>query len=79
MFRLAVCNELFQKGDFAASCRLIRQAGWQGIELAPFTLADNATTVSAAERRQYRDIMSSEGVEFVGLHWLMVGPAFATG
>ncbi|MBI3697352.1 MAG: sugar phosphate isomerase/epimerase [Acidobacteria bacterium] len=73
-FRLAVCNELFEKRDFAESCRLTREAGWQGIELAPFTLAENATTLAAAARRRYRDIMRSEGVEFVGLHWLMVGP-----
>ena len=74
-FRLAVCNELFEKRDFAECCRLTRQAGWPGIELAPFTLAENATTLDAAARRRYRDIMRSEGVEFVGLHWLMVGPA----
>ena len=73
-FRLAVCNELFEKRDFAESCRLTRKAGWQGIELAPFTLAENATTLDDDARRQYRDIMRSEGVEFVGLHWLMVGP-----
>ena len=74
-FRLAVCNELFEKRDFAESCRTIRKAGWQGIELAPFTLGENPDTLSAVLRREYRDIMRSEGVEFVGLHWLMVGPA----
>ena len=44
-FRLAVCNELFEKRDFAESCRIVKKAGWQGIELAPFTLAENATTL----------------------------------
>lgn len=73
-FRLAVCNEVFEKRDFAESCRVLKKAGWQGIEIAPFTLAENATTVSAARRKELRDIMASEGVEFVGLHWLMVGP-----
>jgi sugar phosphate isomerase/epimerase len=74
-FRLAVCNEVFEKRDFAESCRLLKNAGWPGIELAPFTLAENATTLSAARRSELRDMMTSEGVEFVGLHWLMVGPA----
>ncbi len=73
-FRLAVCNEVFEKRDFAESCRLLRNAGWQGIEIAPFTLAENATTLSAARRKELRETMASEGVEFVGLHWLMVGP-----
>ena len=73
-FRLAVCNELFEKRDFAEGCRITRQAGWPGLELAPFTLAENATTLTPAQRDHYRDVMASEGVEFVGLHWLMVGP-----
>ena len=72
--RLAVCNEVFEKADFAASCRLLKKTGWQGIELAPFTLAEDATTLTAARRRELRDIMSSEGIQFVGLHWLMVSP-----
>ena len=74
-FRLAVCNELFAKSDFSSSCRAIKEAGWQGIEIAPFTLANEATTLSAERRREIRDIITSEGLEFVGLHWLTVGPA----
>lgn len=73
-FRLSVCNELFEKDDFAGSCRAIKEAGWQGIEIAPFTLTDEATTLSAERRREIRDIIMSEGLEFVGLHWLTVGP-----
>ena len=73
-FQLAVCNELFEKSDFAASCRALQKAGWQGIEIAPFTLVEEATTLSAERRRETRDIIVSEGLEFVGLHWLTVGP-----
>jgi sugar phosphate isomerase/epimerase len=73
-FKLAVCNELFEGADFAASCRALKQAGWSGIEIAPFTLAKDATTVPAERRREVRDIILSEGLEFVGLHWLTVGP-----
>jgi sugar phosphate isomerase/epimerase len=73
-FRLAVCNEVFEKRDFAASCKAVRQAGWTGIELAPFTLAEDATTLSPERRREIRGIIAGEGLQFVGLHWLMVGP-----
>ena len=73
-FKLAVCNELYEKTDFAASCRLLKRAGWQGIEIAPFTLQNDATTLSAEKRKEARDIVQSEGLEFVGLHWLTVGP-----
>lgn len=73
-FRHAICNEAFDRWDFAAAAKAIRRAGYTGIEIAPFTLADDPVTVPASRRRELRDIMVSEGLEFVGLHWLMVGP-----
>ena len=73
-FRLSVCNELFQGADFALSCRQIKEAGWDGIEIAPFTLRQNATELPPERRREVREIIAGEGLDFVGLHWLTVGP-----
>ena len=73
-FRHAICNEAFDKWDFAEACRAIRKAGYTGIEIAPFTLAEDPATVTPARRRECRDIIAAEGLEFVGLHWLMVSP-----
>ncbi len=73
-FRQAICNEAFEKFDFRAACKSIRAAGYEGIEIAPFTLGEAPDTLSAAQRRAYRDIIEAEGLKFVGLHWLMVGP-----
>ena len=61
-FRLAVCNEVFEKRDLAESCRLLKRTGWTGIEIAPFTLAQDATALSPSRRKELRDIMHSEGV-----------------
>lgn len=73
-FKLSLCNEVFQSGPFADAAKIVRKAGYAGIELAPFTLAEDASKITAAERRQYRGIMQSEGLQFVGLHWILVGP-----
>jgi D-psicose/D-tagatose/L-ribulose 3-epimerase len=73
-FRLSVCNEVFEKTPFVEQCRSIKAAGWDGIEIAPFTLQTDATGLPAERRREVRDIIVSEGLEFVGLHWLTVGP-----
>lgn len=73
-FRHSTCNEAFEKWPFADACKAIRKIGYTGIEIAPFTLAERPTDVSAAQRREYSDIMSSEGLAFVGLHWIMVSP-----
>ena len=69
-----MCNEAFDKRPFAEACRAIRQAGYSGIEIAPFTLAEDPATIGAGQRKEYRDIMRSEGLAFAGLHWLMVSP-----
>lgn len=73
-FRHATCNEAFEKWDFAESCRTMKRLGYEGIEIAPFTLAEDPATVTAARRREVKDIIASEGLSFVGLHWLMVSP-----
>jgi len=73
-FRHAICNEAFAGWPFAAACRAIRKAGYTGIEIAPFTLSDDPVRIPAAARRELRDTMSSEGLGFAGLHWLMVAP-----
>jgi len=73
-FRHAICNEAFERFEFADACRAIRQAGYEGIEIAPFTLADDPAAIPATQRREYRKIMESEGLRFAGLHWLLVSP-----
>jgi len=74
VFRHSICNEAFDKWAFADACKAIRKAGYTGIEIAPFTLAETPAEVSAAQRAEYRDIIASEGLKFVGLHWLMLSP-----
>ena len=73
-FRHAICNEAFKDYDFRDACKAIRSIGYTGIEIAPFTLADDPVDVSAEKRVEYKRIMSAEGLTFVGLHWLMVSP-----
>ena len=73
-FRHAICNEVYEKRPFAETCKSVRATGYTGIEIAPFTLAEDPTTIPAAKRAEYRAVMRSEGLEFVGLHWLLVSP-----
>jgi sugar phosphate isomerase/epimerase len=69
-----MCNEAFQDWDFRDACRAIRKAGYTGIEIAPFTLAEDPATISTDRRVECRRIIQEEGLTFVGLHWLMVSP-----
>ncbi len=73
-FRYASCNEMFEKREFGAVCRAVRVAGFEGIEIAPFTLAESVDEISLARRRELRDMIRSEGLTFAGLHWLLITP-----
>jgi sugar phosphate isomerase/epimerase len=69
-----MCNEAFQSTPFVEECRTLKSAGYEGIEIAPFTLAPDPVDITAEQRRQYRRIIQDEGLQFAGLHWLMVSP-----
>ena len=74
-FQLAVCNETFDGADFAGSCRGAVRTGYTGIEVAPFTLSDDPAKIPAAKRKEYRDVIASEGLGYVGLHSLLTVPS----
>jgi D-psicose/D-tagatose/L-ribulose 3-epimerase len=73
-FRFSVCNEIYKDFEFRDACQRMKRLGYEGIEIAPFTLAESPHQVSQSDRHNYRRIMAEEGVSFVGLHWLMVSP-----
>jgi sugar phosphate isomerase/epimerase len=73
-YRFAICNELFQNAPLSEACRVVRQLGYEGFEIAPFTLADDPAALSNDQRNEVRQTMTGEGLEFVGLHWLLTAP-----
>lgn len=70
-WRYAICNELFEGWPLAKTAALVAELGYEGLELAPFTLCDYVTNLSAAERRQIRQTIEGAGLAVVGLHWLL--------
>jgi sugar phosphate isomerase/epimerase len=71
MIRLGICNELFEDWEFEDVCRTVKAIGYDGLEIAPFTLARRITELSASRRRELRTIVSDSGLETIGLHWLL--------
>lgn len=69
--KFAICNEMFENWSFNDICKAAKDAGYSGIEIAPFTLAKLASDVSKEERQSLRKIAEDNGVEIVGLHWLL--------
>jgi sugar phosphate isomerase/epimerase len=71
MMRYAICNETFEGWDHGRVCRFVAGLGYEGLELAPFTIAPRVTDISAEERRRLRGQAQECGLSIVGLHWLL--------
>jgi sugar phosphate isomerase/epimerase len=74
MMKYAICNETFQEWDWADTCQKVAELGYDGIEIAPFTLAPDARELSVHARNVFRHTAERAGLEVVGLHWLLVSP-----
>jgi len=72
--KFAICNEFCQDWDIARVFKLASDTGFQGVEIAPFTLADDVNDIPAERRREIARQAADNGVEVVGLHWLLVSP-----
>jgi sugar phosphate isomerase/epimerase len=73
--KIALCNEVLQPLSFEAQCRAAAAMGYDGLEVAPFTLAEDPSKITDEEARRFRAIAEDAGLQIVGLHWLLVAPA----
>ena len=71
--KFAICNEQFEGWDFERVCRYVKGVGYDGLEVAPFTLAPRITDVDKARRAELRRQADGAGVRIIGLHWLLAG------
>ena len=52
--RISLCNEVIAGLDFAPQCELAAALGYDGLEIAPMTLSDDPTRLSAARIAELR-------------------------
>src|SRR3954471_1584953 len=74
MNKLSLCNEVVRELPFERQCALAAGLGYHGLEVAPFTLGDEAYRMPASRRAEIRRACADEGIEVSGLHWLLVAP-----
>lgn len=70
--KFAICNEIFQGWSFDQACRFAARTGYDAIEVAPFTITTDVTTVDAAARRALRETAARAGITISGIHWVLV-------
>lgn len=72
--KFALCNEVIAEKDFARQCVFSAAIGYQGLEIAPFTLGNSPHNIPARKRRELRRVAADAGISISGLHWLLVSP-----
>ncbi len=72
--KISICNELFQGWPIEKVFEYIAKLGYDGVEIAPFTLADSVTEISSKRRKEIRLAAEENGIEIIGLHWLLLKP-----
>jgi len=69
--RYAICNETFEGWPHERVCRFVADLGYEGLEIAPFTVAPRVTDLTAAQRQVLRSQAEECGLTILGLHWLL--------
>lgn len=72
--RVALCNEVLAAMPLARQCEFAAALGYDGLEIAPFTLSDNPECLDASQVAQIRRTVEASGLVVTGLHWLLVKP-----
>ncbi len=69
--RFTICSEIFKEWPLSKAFTYARQAGYEAMEIAPFTLAPLVTDVDAARRRDIRQMAADAGIAISGIHWVL--------
>jgi len=72
--RIALCNEVLAGMKLERQCEYASRLGYDGLEIAPFTLDDAPEKISSAEAAKIRATVEASGLVVTGLHWLLVKP-----
>jgi sugar phosphate isomerase/epimerase len=72
--KIALCNEVLAHLPLEGQCELAAALGYDGLEIAPFTLGDAPHRLASTEIARIRRTVESFGLVVTGLHWLLVAP-----
>lgn len=73
--KLSLCNEVVRELSFPRQCAFAAALGYDGLEIAPFTLTDDPRRLTPRRIAAVRAALAAEGLACSSLHWLLVTPA----
>lgn len=69
--KFALCHELYEDIPWSEQCRLMAEAGYTGIEVAPFTISTDLASVPDTVFDEMKAEAERHGLQVIGLHWLL--------
>jgi sugar phosphate isomerase/epimerase len=72
--RIALCNEILAAMPLERQCEYAAGLGYDGLEIAPYTLSASPEKISTADAARIRTVVEAAGLVVTGLHWLLVKP-----
>ncbi len=73
--RIALCNEVIAPMPFPKQCEYAAKLGYDGLEIAPYTLSEEPQLLGSAQLAAARTAAKDAGIAITGLHWLLIKPA----
>lgn len=70
--KFGICNEIFKDWSIEDTFAFAKKVGYDAVEIAPFTIANNVNDIALAERQRIREIAKRTGIAISGLHWVLV-------
>ena len=74
MITFAICNETYQGWNFRDVCRHAAETGYEGVEIAPFTLHEDPWKLTESDAAAIGRIAHDLGLEVSAFHWLLKKP-----
>jgi D-psicose/D-tagatose/L-ribulose 3-epimerase len=72
--RISLCNEVIREMPIERQFAFARKIGYDGLEIAPFTLGEEPHLLPAAQRAHMRSAARDAGMAITGLHYLLLAP-----
>lgn len=74
LLRFSLCNEVLADMSLEQQCEYAAKCGYDGLEIAPYTLFESPDAVTEAEASRVRSVIEQAGLTVTSLHWLLVKP-----
>lgn len=73
--KFGICSEIFKDwNDIGRTVDFVKETGYDGLEVAPFTFAPYVNEIPPATRAEIVKRAAAADLDILGIHWVFVGP-----